>query len=79
MSEDVNRAKRLEAAADSLAELAVGYICEDQIWPLFAAWSNQQPGTAWIPESSDGLRAVRAILTQRTVATIVAAFGVSNE
>lgn len=70
----MNRAERLEAAADSLSYLAVSFICEPENWPAFAAWSSRQEGAAWIPGTPDALRAVRAILVQREAACILKAF-----
>ena len=62
----------LDAAADSLAMFATNYICDPLIWPAFAAWCNQQDGVM-IPEDLRAVDAVRAILVQRSTASILRA------
>ena len=68
---NADRAVRLNAAADALTYMAVNYICEPAVWPSFAAWCNQQPGAQPIPDSPKALAAVRSILVQREVASIL--------
>jgi hypothetical protein len=74
----MSKETRLNAAADGLTCLAIDYICEPANWPVFAAWCSQQPGSATIPGTPEALKAVRAILVQRSAASILGHYGTAS-